>query len=86
MWEPILKEAGTNIFIAYDVNNPLFKIIETVDKNSDYIEVGWANLVQPGVDVFDIYKFYYQMSLIRYEMTLGFRVWSKWRVPAPSVD
>ena len=80
-WEPILKSAGLDSYIAYDPNNPLFKIIETVDKGSDYMEIGWANLVKPGVDVFDIYKRYYQASQQRYEMTLGFRVWTKWRVP-----
>ena len=56
LWEPTLKEAGSDNYIAYDVNNPLYKIIETVDKNSDYIEVGWANLVQPGVNAFEIYS------------------------------
>ena len=57
-----------------------------MDKNKDYIEVGWANLVQSGVDVSDIYKFYQNFDLNRYEMTLGFRVWAKYRVPTQTAD
>ena len=88
-WEPVLQQAGaanSDNFIAYDPNNPLFKIIETVDKNGggDYMELGWANLSQPGVEVLQIYSHYYKPEKQWYEMTLGFRVWNKWRVQAQS--
>jgi len=68
-------ESGYKVLAEGD---PLFMVIENLDYDKDFIEIGWTKMVNSQ----EVYKDYYNAEKNRFEFTLGFRVWNPWRIPA----